>query len=44
MKRLVLVAAISAALSTATASAAETYTLDSRHTFPSFGVSSFSVQ
>ncbi len=46
MKRLVLVAAISAALSTATASAAETYTLDSRHTFPSFEVNhlGFSIQ
>lgn len=46
MKRLVLVAAVSAALSVSSANAVETYTLDSRHTFPSFEVShlGYSIQ
>ncbi len=38
MKCFIFCAALAAALSTASANAAETYTLDSRHTFPSFEV------
>jgi polyisoprenoid-binding protein YceI len=46
MKRIILAAAIAGAIATLPAAAAETYSLDVRHTFPSFEVNhlGFSIQ